>query len=100
MWLRPAQLMCTAFWKVDFSPRSASALPTFSGSQDPRRLKPTFQRNISMADSHIEPWLRGALAGIPGPVMPLFFSFAQVREDLQHHAADLTPEQLWMHFPF
>ncbi len=48
-----------------------------------------------MADPHIEPWLRGALAGEPGPVLPLIFSSAQVREDLQHHAADLTPEQLW-----
>jgi hypothetical protein len=27
--------------------------------------------------------------------MPLFFSFAQVREDLERHASQLTPEQLW-----
>jgi hypothetical protein len=48
-----------------------------------------------MPETNVEPWLRGALAGIPGPVMPLFFSFAQVREELQHHAADFTPHQLW-----
>jgi hypothetical protein len=48
-----------------------------------------------MPETNVEPWLRGALAGIPGPVMPLFFSFAQVREELQHHAADLTSVQLW-----
>lgn len=48
-----------------------------------------------MPDPHVEPWLRGALDGVPRPVMPLFFSFALVREDIQHHAADLTPEQLW-----
>jgi uncharacterized damage-inducible protein DinB len=48
-----------------------------------------------MADDHIEPWLRGPLADIPRPVMPLFFSFAQVREDLGRHASQLTPEQLW-----
>jgi uncharacterized damage-inducible protein DinB len=49
----------------------------------------------SFADSKVEPWLRGALDGVPRPVMPLFFSFAQVREDLQHHVADLTAKQLW-----
>lgn len=27
--------------------------------------------------------------------MPLFFSFAQVREDLERHASTLTPQQLW-----
>lgn len=48
-----------------------------------------------MADTHIEPWLRGALGDVPRPVMPLFFTFAQVREDLQQHAASLATEQLW-----
>jgi uncharacterized damage-inducible protein DinB len=27
--------------------------------------------------------------------MPVFFSFAQVREDLAHHAAGISQEQLW-----
>ena len=48
-----------------------------------------------MPETNVEPWLRGALTGVPRPVMPLFFSFAQVREELQHHAADLAPHQLW-----
>lgn len=47
-----------------------------------------------MADTHTEPWLRGALAGVPRPVMPLFFCFEQVREDLERHAGDLTADQL------
>ena len=28
-------------------------------------------------------------------VMPVFFSFAQVREDLAKHTAGITDEQLW-----
>lgn len=48
-----------------------------------------------MPETNVEPWLRGALTGVPRPVMPLFFSFAQVREELQHHAADFAPQQLW-----
>ena len=48
-----------------------------------------------MPEENVEPWLRGALAGVPRPVMPLFFSFEQVREDLKRHAGDLTTDQLW-----
>lgn len=42
-----------------------------------------------------EPWLRGAMPGVPPLVMPVFFSFAQVREDVKNHAADLTKDQVW-----
>ena len=42
-----------------------------------------------------EPWLRGPLVGVPSHVMPVFFSFAQVREDLASHTAGLTRDQLW-----
>jgi uncharacterized damage-inducible protein DinB len=43
----------------------------------------------------IEPWLRGRLEGVPLAVMPLFFCFANVREDLRRHAADLSTEEIW-----
>ncbi len=42
-----------------------------------------------------EPWLRGAMAGVHPLVMPVFFSFAQVREDLATHTAGLNDEQVW-----
>ncbi|HZQ52875.1 MAG TPA: DinB family protein [Bryobacteraceae bacterium] len=42
-----------------------------------------------------EPWLRGPLAGVHPLVMPLFFTFEQVREDLRKHTAGLTAEQVW-----
>jgi uncharacterized damage-inducible protein DinB len=47
-------------------------------------------------DHSVEPWLRGPKPGVPSFAAPLFFSFEQVREDLRKHAADLTPEQIWM----
>jgi uncharacterized damage-inducible protein DinB len=42
-----------------------------------------------------EPWLRGPIEGIPAHLMPVFHSFAQVREDLALHTAGLTVEQVW-----
>lgn len=42
-----------------------------------------------------EPWLRGPLRGVPAVVMPVFFSFAQVREDLKKHVAGLSDDQVW-----
>jgi uncharacterized damage-inducible protein DinB len=42
-----------------------------------------------------EPWLRGPMAGVPPLVMPVFFSYAQVREDLQKHMAGISDEQVW-----
>ncbi len=42
-----------------------------------------------------EPWLRGPIEGVHPLIMPLFFSFAQVREDLARHTAGLSDEQVW-----
>lgn len=42
-----------------------------------------------------EPWLRGSLAGVNPLVMPVFFSFAQVREDLDRFVLPLAPDQIW-----
>ena len=42
-----------------------------------------------------EPWLRGAMAGVDPLVMPVFFSFVQVREDLVRYTAGLNDEQVW-----
>jgi uncharacterized damage-inducible protein DinB len=42
-----------------------------------------------------EPWLRGPLQGIHPIVMPVFFTFTQVREDLAKHGQGLTREQIW-----
>ena len=42
-----------------------------------------------------EPWLRGPIEGVPAHVMPVFHSFAQVREDLALHTAGLTTDGVW-----
>jgi uncharacterized damage-inducible protein DinB len=42
-----------------------------------------------------EPWLRGPLPDLHPLIQPVFFSFAQVREDLARHAAGLTRQQVW-----
>jgi uncharacterized damage-inducible protein DinB len=42
-----------------------------------------------------EPWLRGPLEGVHPLVMPVFFTFAQTREELGNHAQGLSHEQLW-----
>ena len=42
-----------------------------------------------------EPWLRGPIAGVHPLVMPVFFSYAQVREDLHKHTVGLSDEQVW-----
>jgi hypothetical protein len=39
--------------------------------------------------------MRGPLPGIEPLVMPVFFSFQQVREDLARHTAGLSHEQVW-----
>ena len=46
-----------------------------------------------------EPWLRGPLPGVHPLVAPVFFSFAQVREDLSRFTSGLTFEQIWKTFP-
>jgi uncharacterized damage-inducible protein DinB len=42
-----------------------------------------------------ELWLRGPLEGVHPVVMPVFFTFAQVREDLGKHIRGLTREDVW-----
>ena len=42
-----------------------------------------------------EPWLRGPLAGVHPLVMPVFFSFAQVREDLRRFTQNISDDQVW-----
>ena len=42
-----------------------------------------------------EPWLRGPIAGVHPLVMPVLFSYAQVREDLRTHTAGLSNPQVW-----
>ncbi len=42
-----------------------------------------------------EPWLRGPIEGVSPLVAPLFFSFAQVREDLRKHTEGLAEEEVW-----
>jgi uncharacterized damage-inducible protein DinB len=42
-----------------------------------------------------EPWLRGPIQGVHPLVMPVFFSFAQVREDLTKYTAAVRPEAVW-----
>src|SRR6185437_3860539 len=42
-----------------------------------------------------EPWLRGPVDGVHPAVMPVFYTFAQVREELAKHTARLTQEQVW-----
>lgn len=42
-----------------------------------------------------EPWLRGPLAGVHPLVMPVFFSFAQVREDLDRFVLPLSRNDVW-----
>ena len=42
-----------------------------------------------------EPWLRGPMEGVPPHLMPLFHSFAQVREDLALHTAGVPDDRVW-----
>jgi uncharacterized damage-inducible protein DinB len=42
-----------------------------------------------------EPWLRGPIQGVPPHLMPVFHSFAQVREDLAVHTAGVSDDALW-----
>ncbi|MFL6464269.1 MAG: DinB family protein [Bryobacteraceae bacterium] len=51
--------------------------------------------NTSEFNGQPEPWLRGPIAQVHPLVMPVFFSFAQVREDLAKHTTDLPREQVW-----
>ena len=42
-----------------------------------------------------EPWLRGPIEGVPAHLMPVFHSFAQVREDLVRYTEGLSTEDVW-----
>ena len=42
-----------------------------------------------------EPWLRGPIEGVPPHLMPVFHSFAQVREDLAHYTEGLSTDDVW-----
>src|SRR6266516_279946 len=48
-----------------------------------------------MAETSPEPWLRGSIQGVHPLVMPVFFTFTQVREELAQQSAGLTREQVW-----
>lgn len=48
-----------------------------------------------MSDNLPEPWLRGPIEGVPPLVMPVFFTFAHVREELSKQTAGLTDAQVW-----
>ena len=42
-----------------------------------------------------EPWLRGAIEGVPPHLMPVFHSFQMVREDLARYTEGLTTDDVW-----
>ena len=48
-----------------------------------------------MAQTNPEPWLRGPIQGVHAFVMPVFFTFTQVREELASQSAGLSHEQVW-----
>jgi uncharacterized damage-inducible protein DinB len=48
-----------------------------------------------VAENFPEPWLRGALSDVHPLIMPVLFSFQQVREDIRTYTSDLTDEQVW-----
>ncbi len=43
----------------------------------------------------LEVWLRGPVDGYPAELQPVVHALLQVREEVQRHAIDLTPEQVW-----
>jgi hypothetical protein len=52
--------------------------------------------SVPQSDSSaIEPWLRGPMPGVHPLVMPVFCTFAQVREELATYTSGLTTEQVW-----
>ena len=65
---------------------------------DIRLAIPVIFVNEEKATSEVaeaEPWLRGPLEGVHPAVMPVFFTFTQVREDLARQCQGLTLEELW-----
>lgn len=49
----------------------------------------------SLPDALPEPWMRGPIPGLEPLVMPVFYSFTMVREDLARHTAGISQEALW-----
>lgn len=49
----------------------------------------------AVTENSVEPWLRGPIASVHPSVMPLIFTFIQVREELATHTAGLTQVQVW-----
>lgn len=56
---------------------------------------PEGARTTNPGEAQPEPWLRGPLPDVSAAVMPVFFCFAQVREDLARHTSGLHAEVLW-----
>lgn len=50
---------------------------------------------MNRIESQVEPWMRGPISGVEPLVMPVFFSFQLVREDLARHTEGLSIEQVW-----
>ena len=50
---------------------------------------------MPVANDLPEVWLRGAVEGYPPELQPVVHALLQVREEVEQHAADLTPEELW-----
>ena len=48
-----------------------------------------------MTEARQEAWLRGPIEGVPPHLMPVFHSFAMVREDLARYTDGLTTEDVW-----
>jgi len=48
-----------------------------------------------MTDRPQEAWLRGPIEGVAPHLMPVFHSFAMVREDLAYYTRGLTTEDVW-----
>lgn len=48
-----------------------------------------------MTTSLPEPWLRGPLPGVPGPLQPAAHAFVMAFEDVEAAVSVLTPEQWW-----
>ena len=54
------------------------------------------QCHRAMTSAQPEPWLRGALPGIPALLQPAAHAFVMAREDVETAVSGLTPAQVWM----
>ncbi len=46
-------------------------------------------------DTTVEPWLRGAVSGVPLPLQPVAHALIHAREELGRVSAELSEEQVW-----